>query len=337
MKFSHPDILYFLVFAPLLYLVLLVIGNVRYREREKLGNLEILNRFSSRDLRGNFRKEGLFLSLAVLFLIAALAGPQIGTRLEPVKITGSDIYIAIDLSRSMMAEDIRPNRIERAKIDAMELVKSLQGDRVGLILFAGDAYVQCPLTTDYDAVLTFLKSIDTESAVSSGTSLFAPLEVVMRSVTPEEEIYSIVLLLTDGENTEERNDRVLRELQKRGIRVFSIGIGTKEGAPIPLLDTSGRRTGYKKDAAGKVVISRMGDAILSEIARKTNGYFIEAGPGFNDIGKFVATANEMKKRELETKRYSVYEERFQLPLGIGILFLLVFAHSSVKSKRKVLQ
>jgi len=337
MKFSHPDVLYLLIFAPLLYLLLFVIGNGRLREREKLGNLEILNRFSSRDLRGNFRKEGLFLSLSVLFLIFALAGPQIGTRLEPVKITGSDIYIAIDLSRSMMAEDIRPNRIERAKIDAMELVKSLQGDRVGLILFAGDAYVQCPLTTDYDAVFTFLKSIQTESAVQSGTSLFAPLEVALRSVTPEEEIYSIILLLTDGENTEQRNERALRELQKRGIRVFSIGIGTKEGAPIPLLDTSGRRTGYKKDAAGKVVISRLGDALLSEIARKTNGYFIEAGPGLNDIGKFIATVNEMKKRDIETKRYSVYEERFQIPLGMGIVFLLVFVFSSVKNKPKVRQ
>ena len=337
MRFSEPTLLYFLVFVPLLYLFLLGLGKLRFRERERLGNLDMLNRFSSREVRGHFGRDSLFISLGVLFLILALAGPQAGTRLEPVKITGSDIYIAIDLSRSMRAEDIRPNRIERAKIDAIELVKSLQGDRVGLILFAGDAFVQCPLTTDYDAVITFLKSIDTDTAVSSGTSLFSPLEVALSAITPEEEKYSIVLLLTDGENTGEVNDRVLRQLQQRNIKVFSIGIATKDGAPIPLFDETGRRTGYKKDTSGKVVISKLGDDQLTEIARRTNGYFIEAGRGLNDIGKFIATVNEMKKREIETKRYSVYEERFQVPLGLGILFLIVFALTSVKTKRKVTQ
>ena len=334
MKFSHPIVLYFLFLSPLLYLQFLLLGRIRLRERERLGDIDTLNRFSLRQMRGNFRREGLLLALSLLFLIFALSGPQAGTRLEPVKITGSDIYIALDLSTSMKAEDIRPNRIERAKIDAMELVKSLRGDRVGLILFAGDAFVQCPLTTDYDAVLTFLKSIDTETAVSGGTSIFSALQVAMKSIAPQEEIYSIVLLLTDGENTSPTNDRVLRALQQRGIKVFSIGVGTENGSPIPLFDSSGRRTGYKKDSAGKVVISRLGDDLLSEIARRTNGYFIQAGRELNDIGKFVATVNEIKKRELQTKRYTVYEERFQFPLGAGILCLLLFAVSSVRVNKR---
>ena len=335
MRFSEPGVLYFLLLIPVLYVLLMIIGKKRLKSITMLGNPDTLNSFSNKNLYGNFKRESLFISLAFLFFLFALAGPQAGTRLEPVKITGSDIYIAIDLSKSMRAEDIRPTRIERAKIDAIELVKSLQGDRIGLILFAGDAFVQCPLTTDYDAVITFINSLDTESAVSAGTSLFAPLEVALTSITPKEEKYSIILLLTDGENTGARNEKVLKDLQHRGIKVFSIGIGTKEGTPIPLFDESGRRTGYKKDKEGRVVISRLADDLLKEIAQKTNGYFIEAGGGLNEVGKFLAIVNAMKKRELETKKYTVYEERFQIPLGVGMLFLIFFITSTLKTKRKI--
>lgn len=334
MRFSNPSILYLLILVPFLYAVLLGIGKKRLREKARLGKLHTLNKFSSKDLMSNFRLESLFISFAFLFYIIALSRPQAGTRLEPVKITGSDIYIAVDLSGSMRVEDIKPTRFERAKIDALELVQSLQGDRVGLILFAGDAFVQCPLTTDYDAVVTFINSLDSDAAVSGGTSLFAPLEVALKSISPEEDKYSILLLLTDGENTKDINERVLKDLQQRGIKVFSVGIGTKRGAPIPLYDEVGRRFGYKKDSRGKVVISRLSDDLLKEIAEKTKGYYFEAGAGLNEIGRFLSTVNAMKKRELETKKYTVYEERFQIPLGIGILFLLLYAVTAVKTKRE---
>ena len=299
MRFSNPSILYLLILVPFLYVVLLGIGKKRLREKARLGKLHTLNKFSSKDLMSNFRLESLFVSFAFLFYIIALSRPQAGTRLEPVKITGS-----------------------------------LQGDRVGLILFAGDAFVQCPLTTDYDAVVTFINSLDSDAVVSGGTSLFAPLEVALKSISPEEDKYSILLLLTDGENTKEINERVLKDLQQRGIKVFSVGIGTKRGAPIPLYDEVGRRVGYKKDSRGKVVISRLSDDLLKEIAEKTKGYYFEAGAGLNEIGRFLSTVNAMKKRELETKKYTVYEERFQIPLGIGILFLLLYAVTAVKTKRE---
>ena len=136
MRFLHPSILYLLALAPILYIILLGVGKKRLNERRMLGNLNTLDQFSNKKLSGNFRRESLYLSFALLFFLLALSGPQAGTRLEPVKITGSDIYVAIDLSSSMRAEDIKPNRFERSKIDALELVGSLQGDRVGLIFFA---------------------------------------------------------------------------------------------------------------------------------------------------------------------------------------------------------
>lgn len=334
MRFSNTSILYLLVLVPVLYIVLLGIGKKRLNLRARLGYIKTLNKFSSKKLDRNFKLDSLYISLALLFFILALSGPQAGTRLEPLKITGSDIYIAIDLSSSMMAEDIKPNRFERAKIDAVDLVKSLQGDRAGLILFAGDAFVQCPLTTDYDALLTFINAIDSDES-TGGTSLYTPLDVVLHSISPEEDKFSILLLLTDGENTGTVGDKVLKDLQQRGIKVFSVGIGTKEGAPIPIYEDGGRRIGYKKDTGGKVVISKLRDDLLKEIAEKTNGYYFEAGAGMSEIGKFLSTVNSMKKRELETKRYTMYEERFQFPLGIGLFFLLLSVLASVKTRRNM--
>jgi Ca-activated chloride channel family protein len=335
MRFSEPFFLYLLSIAPIVFFIFLGVGKRRQREFARLGKTHTLNRFSSRKLPLNFKLEGLYLSIAFMMLILSLAKPQAGTRLEPVKITGSDIYIAIDLSKSMTAEDVKPSRFERAKITALELVKSLQGDRVGLILFAGDAFVLCPLTTDYEAVNTFINSLDLETAVASGTYLFSPLDIALNSVKPQEDKYALLLLLTDGENTGGVNEKILKDIQRRGIKVFSIGIGTKNGAPIPVYDDNMKRIGYKKDFNGKVVISRLEDRMLKEIADKTDGYYFEAGEKMNEIRRFLSTVQVMKKRELETKEYTVYEERFQIPLALGIFFLLLYIYSTVKTKSRI--
>jgi Ca-activated chloride channel family protein len=334
MRFSEPFFLYLLIIAPVIFFISLGVGKKRIKEFTGLGKTHTLNRFSNRDFPTNYRLEGLYLSIAIMLFILALSRPQAGTRLEPVKITSSDIYIAIDLSKSMTVEDVKPNRFERAKITTLELVKSLQGDRVGLILFAGDAFVLCPLTTDYNAVITFINSLDSQTAVASGTYLFAPLEIALNSIEPQEDKYALLLLLTDGENTGGVNDKMLRDIQKRGIKVFSIGIGTKNGAPIPVYDDNMKRIGYKKDFNGKVVISKLEDTLLKELAEKTNGYYFETGEKMNEIKQFLSTVQSMKKRELETKEYTVYEERFQIPLALGILFLLLYIISTVKTKSR---
>jgi Ca-activated chloride channel family protein len=334
MRFSDPNILYFLIFVPFVYALFVLLGRRKIRELRKLGEVHVLNRFSKKELSGNFKREGLFISAAFLFFVIALARPQAGTRLEPVRIMSSDIYIAVDLSKSMKAEDIKPNRFERARIDALELVNSLHGDRAGLILFAGDAFVQCPLTTDYDALKTFINSLDRDASIASGTSLAAAMEVALNSIKPEEEKYSILILLTDGEVTDEGYEKVLKEVQKRGIKVFSIGIGTEKGAPIPVYDENNKRIGYKKDREGKVVISELHDEMLKTIAERTNAYYFEAGERMDEVGKFLSTISKMKKRELETKKYTVYEERFQVPLVPGIICLFLYLFGTLRTKRE---
>jgi Ca-activated chloride channel family protein len=339
MRFSEPSALLLLPLVPGLFFLLLLSGRRWFKEVRNLGTPNMLARFTSRALGGKtpvrgYRIDSLFYALTILFFVLALARPQAGTRLEPVQVRGSDIYVAIDVSKSMRAEDAKPSRFERAKIDTLELIRSLKGDRVGLILFGGDAYVQCPLTTDYEAVLTFVNSLDAGSAVASGTSIAAPLKAAYSFVKPEEDTFAILLLLTDGEDTTGNWGRAARDLARRSIKVFCIGIGTKEGSPIPLFDESGRRTGYQKDPEGNVVISRLDDTLLKEIAEKTQGYYFEAGAAVNEISRFTAAVASMKKRELETKKYTVYEERFQFPLALGTFFLVLSMLRSVRTRGK---
>ncbi len=334
MRFAASQFLYLLLSLPFIYLVFLFAHHRRQKAIRSLGVPKTLNGFSKRDLKGSIRIEGLFASLALCFFIIALAKPQAGTRLESVTIRGSDVYIAIDLSQSMRAEDVKPNRLERAKIDARELVHSLRGDRVGLILFAGDAFVQCPLTTDYEAVLSIINALDADSVVASGTSLAAPMEVAMKSLKPEDDTYALLLLLTDGENTVGELERTVRGLKRRGIKVFSMGIGRKEGVPIPLFDQNGNRVGYKKDRQGKVVITQLHDEVLRWISESTGGYYFRAGDTFDEVKRFISTLETLKKREFETKKYTVYEERYQIPLLVGMLFLTANIFITTRMKRR---
>jgi Ca-activated chloride channel family protein len=334
MRFFEPQNLYYLAIVPVIYAIFLISHRKRIKSLSSYGQTDVLERFSHKSLRGNLKAQGIIVSTAILLFILTLARPQAGTRLEPVRITGSDIYIAIDLSKSMTTEDIKPNRLERAKLDALEIVSSLEGDRVGLILFAGDAYVQCPLTHDYDAASTFIKSLDIDVAGSSGTSLSAPLEVSLQTLKGEEDKYALLLLLTDGENTMGDPGRVIRELRSRGVKVFSVGIGTKEGAPIPIYDETGNRVGYKKDRTGKVVISKLRDDMLRRISQQTGGRYYEAGIKVTETRKILAEVANMKKRDLELKKFTVWEDRFQIPLGVGIVFLLFYIYTTVRGAKQ---
>jgi Ca-activated chloride channel family protein len=332
-NFARPLTLYFLSAVPGIYLLFLLAHRKRLKTLNRMGSLETMNSFSRGDLGGSIRREGLFASLALLFFILALSRPQAGTRLEPVTITGSDIYIAIDLSQSMKTEDTRPNRLERTKIGALELINSLQGDRAGIIFFAGDAFVQCPLTNDYDALVLVINALSFETAVSSGTSLAAPLELAMQTLKPEDDKYALLLLFTDGENTGPDPEKTLRELAKRDIRVFTIGVGTKRGAPIPVYEEDGTRSGYKKDKLGKVVISQLDEFTLKNIAERTGGQYFKTTDMFDEIRRFNSALETMKKREYETKKYTIYEERFQIPLGLGILCMLLYITTSLRMGR----
>lgn len=326
MKFAYPDVFFALVLIPIIMIIFFVKEAKKRKLIIRMGNFDLLRKYIYPDPKGSIRRPGILLVLCITFLIVSLARPQAGLKPEPVVIKGSNVFLAIDVSWSMNAEDIRPSRFERAKLDAFEIIDSLQGDRAGLIFFAGRAFVQTPLTGDYGAIRSMLKSINRSSAHGSGTKITPLLRIIMESLKPEEEKYSMVIVFSDGEFLEDIPLKLLTRLAKRGIKIFTVGIGTVQGAPIPIYNEKGTRTGYKKDKNGKVVITRLHEETLRIISEKTGGYYISVSDDFLETRKLLSTINSMKKRELEKNQYTVYEERFYIPLGFAIIFLFLYIY-----------
>ncbi|MFW6137832.1 MAG: VWA domain-containing protein [Spirochaetota bacterium] len=334
MRFAEPQLLYFTLLAFLMYLAFLVMHKKRIYRINQMGKTEALDRFSGKKLTGHLRLEGLYISLALLFFVLAMSRPQAGSRFEPIQTVGSDMYIAVDLSESMKAEDIQPNRLHRAKIDALEVLHSLHGDRVGLIYFAGDAFVKCPLTTDYQAAAEMIKNLDPRKLTAGGTCLGCAVDVALQSLEPAVDKYAVLLILTDGENTVGSPWEAVKKAGRRGIKIFTIGTGSSEGAPIPTFNENGKTTGYKKDSRGNVVLSKLKADLLSAISSRTGGQYFQAGQQFNEVHTFLRVLSRQKKRLLETKKHIVYEDRFQLPLGAGIIFLVLYLYTAYKKKKE---
>lgn len=273
----------------------------------------------------------LLISAAVL-LIAGICGPLIGSRLEEVKRKGSDIIIALDVSSSMLAEDIRPNRLERSKQALSRLLERLEGDRIGIIVFAGDAYVQLPVTSDYNAARMFISSISTEMVPAQGTAIGAALKLARTSFTDTTGKHSAIVIITDGENHEDDAMEEARLAAEAGIKVFAIGMGSAEGAPIPVY-SNGAVVGFKQDRNGRTVVTKLDQQQLTAIAEAGNGRFIRASTSDDGIGTVMKALNALDKKEFKAKMYTDYENQFQYFVGMALLLLLLeFLLGELKSK-----
>jgi Ca-activated chloride channel family protein len=261
----------------------------------------------------------LFFLLAVL----ALARPQWGTKLESIKRSGIDLVIVLDTSLSMETQDIVPGRLEKAKHEIRALIDGLEGDRVGLVVFAGTAMVNCPLTIDQNAVKLFLEIVDTQVIPHPGTNIGEAIQRAAQAFAPKERRHKVMLLLTDGENLEGNPVKAAEEARNEGVVIYAIGVGTPAGEPIPLRDERNNVTGYKKDESGSVVVSRLDEESLQQIASITGGQYFRATPGENEVGKIVQAVKQMDKKEFQSKMYLTYVDRFQIPLGIAIAMILL--------------
>ncbi|MDG1901891.1 MAG: VWA domain-containing protein [Bacteroidales bacterium] len=259
--------------------------------------------------------------LATLFLIVGIIDPQIGSKLKKVKREGIDLYLVLDVSNSMLAEDIKPNRLERSKLAISSLVDKLEGDRVGIIIFAGNAYKQLPLTTDYSAVKLFLSAVDTKIVPTQGTAIGEAIEMATVSFG-ETEHNKAIIVITDGENHEDDAIEAAKNANDLGINVFTIGMGLPEGAPIPIYNKYGSQTGYKKDRSNKTVITKLNEDMLRQIAAAGGGAYARANNASTGLKRIFNDINEIDKKEIETRQFSDYEDRFQVFLGIA-LFLIV--------------
>jgi Ca-activated chloride channel family protein len=320
-RFGHPDYLYLLLLLPVIVL-LFILNTIRKRRAlRKLGNIEVVATLIP-ELSGSRPMIKVFLQLlAFIACVIVLARPQFGSRIENVKKEGVEVIIALDVSNSMLAEDIQPNRLTRAKQAISRLVDNLRDDRIGLIVFAGDAYTQIPVTTDYVSAKMFLSSIGPDMVPKQGTAIGAAIDLGTRSFSPGEGKSKAMVIITDGENHEDDPVKSAEEAAKAGIVIHTIGIGSSEGVPVPL--NSGVRKDYLKDSDGNTVISKLDEDILKKIAVSTGGSYVRASNTNIGLDEIFNEIKKMKTQELEGSMYTEYNDHFQIFAGIAIFLLLI--------------
>ncbi|OGU44900.1 MAG: hypothetical protein A3H45_13675 [Ignavibacteria bacterium RIFCSPLOWO2_02_FULL_55_14] len=322
LRFEHPDLLWLLLAVPLLLaaFIALHVWNGRLMERfvsEVLWPSVIPG--ASGGKRGIKRACVLF---GIAFLVLAMANPQVGTKLEEVKREGIDMFVALDVSLSMKAEDIKPSRLEKAKRDVSALLRKLAGDRVGLIVFAGDAFVQFPLTADYAAADLFISTVDVESVPTPGTMIASAIERALESFMKDSPTQKAIVIVTDGENTEGDVLGAVDKAKESGVKVYTIGMGTIEGGPIPIAGPGGA-VDYKRDGGGSVVVTKLDESMLQQIAAATGGTYHRASSGGSEMDKVFEEISKLEKTEFASKQVSGYESRYQIPLALAILFFLI--------------
>lgn len=299
----------------------------------KLGDEELVQQLTANVSRKKMRWKVVLIIIVFSIFIFSLANPQIGTRLEEVKRSGIDIFIALDVSKSMLAEDVAPNRIDKAKHQIASFIDQLQGDRVGIIAFAGLAFVQCPLTLDYGAAKLFLNDIEVGDIPQPGTAISEAIKTAMRSFTARELKYKVLVLITDGEDHEEDPVKVATEAAKEGIIIYTIGIGSPQGAPIPEFDQYGRQTGYKKDRNGQIITSKLDVLTLEKIAFETGGKFYISTSGEVELEKILQEISDMEKKELASRKFTQFEDRFQIFLFVALILLII--ETLLSERRKI--
>lgn len=332
-RFAHIEYLYALLVIPALILLYAAMAFLKKKALQEFGELPIIQRLSSRASRVKPVLKFVFAAAALSLLIVAVANPQIGTRYEEVRREGQDIVIALDVSFSMKAEDIKPNRLEKAKHEIATLMEKLQGDRIGLIVFAGEAYIQFPLTTDYSAAHLFLDAVDVDVVPIPGTAIGSAIEMANKAFVEGEMKHRVLVIITDGENNQGDALAAAEDAAKRGIVIYTIGMGSPEGTPIPVDDKSGRQTDFKRDREGNVVLSKLDEVSLEKIAATAGGKYYRATNNENELDEIYKDVSGMQKKEFGTKQFTEFEDRFQYFIAGALLFLILeFLVSEKKSK-----
>lgn len=321
-RFEHTHFLWFLVIIPIIILIAIIHRVWRKKALANIGEKRLLEQ-----LIPNYApkmksiKVGLF-TLSCLFLILGLANLQFGSKLEEVKSKGVDIMIALDVSNSMLAEDITPNRLEFAKREIDQLVGKLHNDRLGVVVFAGDAMVQLPITTDYSAVKLFLKNINTNIIAKQGTAIGTALELASESFDYESPTNKAIIVITDGENHEDDALEFTKQISNQDVIVHTIGMGSQNGGPIPVYKR-GKQIGYRKDKEGNTIISKLDEQMLKDIAQNGNGVYVRATSSNSGLPYVLQEIDSMEKTEFDSMVIRNYKSRFQMFLWIALALFIV--------------
>ena len=314
-----------LMIIPIVVVLFLLLQVWKRHAQHKFADRRLLKRLSpNRSLFKSVLKLTVW-SLAMASLAVALVNPKVGTTLETVKREGVDIVFAVDVSRSMLAEDIAPNRLEKSKQLVTQIVNNLASDRIGIIAYAGTAFPQLPITTDYAAAKMFLQNMNTEMLSSQGTAINEAIELAKTYYNDEEQTNRVLIIISDGEDHSEEAARVAEEASEEGIRIFTIGVGTTKGGPIPI-KRNGIVLNYKKDKQGETVITKLDEDTMKIIADEADGTYIN-GQNTNEVVEQISDILlKMDKKEFEAKQFADFKDQFQWFLGLAIflLFLDIF-------------
>ena len=331
-RFEHSYFLYALALLPLIVLTAFLVQRWRKRKLAQLADSRLIPNLVPDKSRFKPIVKILLICLGFLFLIIALANPQSGSKLEEVKREGVDLIIALDISNSMLAEDLSPNRLENAKLAIARLIDNLHDDRIGVIIFAGQAYVQLPVTTDYAAAKLFLDNISCDMISTQGTAIGSAIELAVNSFDPKSINNKAIVVITDGENHEDDAMKAAEMAIEKGIIVHTIGMGSADGAPIPIYQ-NGHQTGFRKDNSGTTVITRLDENNLQQIASIGHGIYVRASNSQAGLGMIFNEINKMQKKEFGSKIYTDYDDHFQWFILLALIsFFIEFIISERISK-----
>ena len=311
-----------LLIIPVIILLFVIVQLWKRSVQQKFAESRLLKRLSPNQslLKGIMKL--LLLCAGFFFLSLALVNPKIGTKLETVRSQGVDIVFAVDVSKSMLAEDIAPNRLEKSKQLVTQIVNNLASDRVGIIAYAGKAFPQLPITTDYAAAKMFLQNMNTDMMSSQGTAIKEAIQLAKTYYDDEDQTNRILVLISDGEDHEGDASDIAEEANEQGIRIFTIGVGDEQGGPIPI-KRNGIILNYKKDKNGETVITKRNEETLREIANEANGVYIDGSNTSEVVDTIKELLEQMDKKEFESKQIADFKDQFQWFLGFGILFLFI--------------
>lgn len=318
-RFQNPQYLWFLLVILALAMIFAIAEIIRKKKLKKIGDLELVGLLVPETSLGRRITKLILLCCALACIIIGLARPQFGSKLSEVTLKGVEIVTALDVSNSMMAEDVKPNRLGNAKMFIERILGKLNGNRLGMVIFAGDAFVQMPITTDVRSARLYLSTTSTDDISVQGTDLAKALTLAARSFSRDEEASKVIILMTDGENHEEDAVEVAKTLNEQGIIVMTVGFGSTSGVPIP--NKNGR--GYMKDKAGNTVMTKLDEKTLIDIANTTGGIYVRASNSSSASDAILSELDDLQKSETTKQIYSEYDEKFQYFIFAALFFLFI--------------
>lgn len=331
-NFAQPTYLLLIFLIPVFFILQALVLSLRRRRIRKMGDERLVSLLMSSYSRAKTWVRLTLFSIGFFFLVIGLSRPQIGAKLKEHKTRGAEIMIVLDVSNSMLAEDYSPNRLERAKLAISRLVDKLRDDRIGLVVFAGNSFVQLPITTDYVSAKMFLSSISTESVTIQGTAIGEAINTAVKSFSAQSEKSRAVIVITDGENHEDDPVQAASQAAQLGVKVYTIGVGSPEGKPIPV---GGE---LMKDKDGNIVVTRLDEAVLRDVASAGGGLYVRAGNNEFGLNPIIEDIRKMDDEEFNSIVFEEYDEQFASFLAIALLFFVVeMLVGERRSKRHLFQ